>query len=357
MKTRETFDEIRKGKKEYLTLRVRMVLAVQLELIASGLLTLVLDILIRKVFPWWKFPIVWELIIVSFIIGSIATAFVSKKFFYPMKKLRQAMDSIADGDFSVRLETSDTNLGEVKTVYAGFNLMAHELNSTEVLQSDFISNVSHEFKTPINAIEGYVTLLQDIERLTEEERREYIDKILFNTKRLSGLVGNILLLSKIDSQTAIAHKKVYRLDEQIRQSILMLESEWTKKDIEFDVEMDEVEYNGFENLLQHVWYNLISNAVKFNPVGGMICIKLSEKNNNVVFTVSDNGPGIAEEDKKKIFDKFYQSDTSHKQEGNGLGLALVKKIIDLEDGEVYVENVKGGGCRFTVELTNTDQGF
>lgn len=326
-----------------------MVFAVQLELVLSGLLTLVLDILIRRIFPRWQFPIVWELLTVSFIVGSITTAYVAKRLFMPMKRVRAAMDKVADGDFTVRLDTDGTGLGEVKELYAGFNLMAHELSSTEMLQSDFVSNVSHEFKTPINAIEGYATLLQE-RGLSDEARGEYTEKILLNTKRLSGLVGNILLLSKLDNQLSPPPKRTYRLDEQIRQSILLYESEWVRKDIEFDVELDEVEYEGNEGLLHHVWDNLISNAIKFNPQNGLIRLRLTEEAAGIRFTIEDSGPGIAEDALRKVFDKFYQEDTSHKQAGNGLGLALAKRIVDCSGGEIFAENMEGGGCRFTVVL-------
>ena len=164
------------------------------------------------------------------------------------------------------------------------------------------------------------------------------------------MAGNILLLSRLDNQITPVEKKAYRLDEQIRQSILLLENEWTKKDIEFDVELEDTEYCGCESLMHHVWYNLISNAVKFNSYGGSIELRLNSGEEDITFTVTDSGEGIAEESVKRIFDKFYQGDSSHKQDGNGLGLALVKKIVTLAGGTVFAENVSGGGCKFTVIL-------
>ena len=177
-----------------------------------------------------------------------------------------------------------------------------------------------------------------------------MDKILFNTQRLSSLVGNILLLSRIDNQ-AIPHKGApFRLDEQIRQAIVLLEPEWVKKDIEFDVEMEDITIEGNENLLFHVWNNLIGNAIKFDPPNGLINIKLHKKGDKAVFQIEDSGPGISDEGLKHIFDKFYQEDSSHKQEGNGLGLALAGRIVSLHGGSITAENLPGGGCRFTVEL-------
>ena len=289
-----------------------------------------------------------ELVGVCLLVGILVTSQLSKFFFNPTKKLRGAMDKVAEGDFSVRLEEKSSSK-EIMEIYTGFNLMAHELSSTEILQTDFVSNVSHEFKTPINAIEGYSTLLQDSDNL-DDDQREYIDKILFNTQRLSSLVGSILLLSKLENQQIPSHQVEYRLDEQIRQSIVALEPAWEQKDIEFDVELDRVSYLGNEPMMRHVWDNLISNAVKFSPNGGAVKIHLVKKLKRLIFTVEDQGPGLSEEAQKHIFDKFYQADASHKQEGNGLGLALVKRILTIEKGQIAAENIPEGGCRFTVTL-------
>ena len=227
--------------------------------------------------------------------------------------------------------------------------MAESLEALENSRRNFVSNVSHEFKTPINAIEGYTTLLQDCENLTAEQQ-EYVEKIIFNTQRLSTLVGNILLLSKIENQSIQTNKVRFRIDEQIRQSIVALEPDWEKKDIQFDAELELLEYTGNENLLRHVWDNIIGNAVKFSPVGGEVKICLFKKNGIITFTVEDRGPGLSDKAAKHIFDKFYQEDTSHKSEGNGLGLALVHRILTICGGDIKAENCEEGGCRFTVEL-------
>ena len=228
--------------------------------------------------------------------------------------------------------------------------MVQELEATEILQTDFVSNVSHEFKTPISAIEGYATLLQDSDMPISEEQEQYIDKILFNTGRLSHLAGNILLLSKIEHQAIQTRQNWYRLDEQIRQSIVMLEPKWSEKALEFDVDMVDVEYLGNENLICHVWDNLLSNAIKFSPCGGTIYIRMMPEGEKIRFSIENEGPQIREDSMKHIFDKFYQCDSSHKQEGNGLGLALVKQILNLCKGTISVENIPGSGCRFTVIL-------
>ena len=347
MTTRELFDKVRKEQRNRFSLRTRLTVLVTLEMIVCILIAYGLDLLFNKVIPW-KVPLELELLCVCLLVGILVTSQLSKYFFNPIKKLRSAMDKVSEGDFSVRLEEKSSSK-EIMEIYTGFNLMAHELNATEILQSDFVSNVSHEFKTPINAIEGYSTLLQSGDNL-DKNQREYIDKILFNTRRLSSLVGSVLLLSKLENQQIPSHQTKYRLDEQIRQSVVALEPAWERMGIEFDLELDRIYYLGNEPMMRHVWDNLISNAVKFSPNGGTVKIRLTKKLRKLVFTVEDQGPGLTEESQKHIFDKFYQGDASHKQEGNGLGLALVKRILTIEQGQVYGENLPQGGCRFTVIL-------
>ncbi len=293
-------------------------------------------------------PTTLFLVLVGAFMGSAIAFLVNRVFFKPIQKLRNGMQDVADGDFTVKIDTNSP-ISEVKELYNSFDLMVKELSATEILQSDFMSNVSHEIKTPVNAIEGYAMLLES-EEITPEEQQEYVEKILFNTKRLSELVGNVLLLSKIDNQAIPKNEKKFRLDEQIRQSIMQLETSWTEKDIELDVELEDIEFVGNATLLIHIWDNLINNAIKFNIQGGTVKLRLNKDDDNIIFSIEDSGPGISEEALKHIFDKFYQADSSHKQEGNGLGLALVKRIVDLYDGEIKVENLPGTGCKFAVVL-------
>lgn len=349
MTTREVFENIREYRTNRFSLRTRLTALVTAEILICVGLGYGVDVLLHDVIKIQiEIPLLLKLIVVSLLIGILVTSQLSKLFFNPIKKLRKAIDKVADGDFSVRLEDKSTSK-EILEIYSGFNLMAEELSATEILQTDFVSNVSHEFKTPINAIEGYATLLQSTENIDETEN-EYIEKILFNTKRLSSLVGSILLLSKLENQQIPTNRTTYRLDEQIRLSIVALEPAWEAKDIEIDAELDSIEYLGNEHMMRHVWDNLIGNAIKFTPNGGQVRIKLTKKLRKLIFTVEDTGPGLTEEAQKRIFDKFYQVDSSHKQEGNGLGLALVKRILSIEKGEISVENLPDSGCRFTVTL-------
>ncbi len=288
--------------------------------------------------------------ICSVCVAAGLSVLINSFFLKPIEKLSESMKKVSGGDFSIRLK-ENSKIKEIGELNRSFNSMTDDLGATEVLQSDFVSNVSHEIKTPLNAIEGYATLLQDPDS-TEEERKRYTEKILFNTRRLSELVGNVLIISKLESGAVDINKEPFRLDEQIRQSIMLLEPKWVEKDIEFDIELDEIVFNGDKNLLLHIWNNIIGNAIKFSPEGGLVAIKLESSADEIVFCVDDCGPGIGESAQKHIFDKFYQADSSHKQEGNGLGLSLVKRIVDMFEGTVTAENLPEAGCRFKVVLKN-----
>lgn len=348
-KSREIFEELRNQRDQKISLQMRLVILVSAEMLICIALTYGLDWILTRIFDdAWKVSPMLELVVISLIVGIFVTRVLTRQFFAPIENLRKAMSRVADGDFGVRLNKK-TSFKEIREVYAGFNMMTNELSSTEIFRTDFISSVSHEFKTPIAAIEGYSTLLQGGENL-DDLQKEYVEKIIYNTNRLSTLASSNLLLSKLENQSIPTNQVVYDLAEQIRESILGLEAAWEKKDIEFDIDLDEIEYYGNEMLMHHVWDNLISNAIKFNPYGGLVSIRLKHQEKNIVFIIEDSGPGISEEAQKHIFDKFYQEDTSHRTEGHGLGLALVKKILDLEDGTILAENIPGGGCRFTVTL-------
>lgn len=331
------------------TLRVKFFLICMAEFVVVVVLSELAGWLLRR---WLgvtvSIPIFVWAILFSVVVGGAITKFITRSFIDPITQLGKAMKEVANGNFQVTAQCR-SRLKEVNDIYASFNLMVKELGATETLQTDFISNVSHEFKTPINAIEGYASLLQDHQQ-SQAEQDAYIEKILFNTHRLSTLTGNILLLSKINNQSIHPQRTVFRLDEQVRQAIVALEQKWTEKDIDFDVELDKISYSGYESLLIHVWSNLIDNAIKFDPHGGMIALRLRQEDGFAVFTIDDNGPGVAPEDQERVFHKFYQSDSSRVMDGNGLGLPLVKKIVEFSGGTVTLENLPEAGCRFTVRL-------
>lgn len=320
-------------------------------LLSTALALAVVWLLNRRFGVWLGIPYTIRVLLISILSGAAIAVGLSKIFVSPMMKLGDAMRKVAGGDFTVRLDCT-SKIRDVREVYGSFNTMVKELGNTETLQTDFVSNVSHEFKTPINAIEGYASLLQD-SQLTDEQKNAYIDKIIFNTRRLSDLVGNILLLSKVNNQTISLKASTFRLDEQVRQSILALESKWEKKEIEFDIDLDEIEHTGYENLLSHVWLNLIDNAVKFSPQNGQIRIRLKQLAGSVTFSIWDNGLPIPEADIDRIFNKFYQGDNSHASEGNGLGLALVRRIVAAAHGTINVTSSEDAGTEFVVALPSS----
>lgn len=265
----------------------------------------------------------------------------------PVTQLSQAIQKVARGDFSVRLPVEQQD--EVGQLMENFNHMTAELQSIEYLQKDFISNVSHEFKTPIASIQGFATLLQSPD-LDEESRKEYTGIIVKESRRLSRLSQNLLKLSKLENQHRLDNPAPYGLDEQLRQTVLLLQPEWEPKDILWDLEdMPSVTYTGDEALMQQVWINLLGNAIKFSPQGGEISLRLTT-GEKIRVEITDQGPGMTEEVQKRIFDRFYQGDSSHKEEGNGLGLALCQRIVDLSKGSITVESQLGKGSTFIVEL-------
>lgn len=223
----------------------------------------------------------------------------------------------------------------------------------EIMRNDFIANVSHEFKTPLSSIAGHVTLLQDPD-LSENERNEYIQMAFFNIEKLNDLTSNILQLSRLENQNALREPVRYRLDEQIREAIVLLEPKWSKKNITLDVDLMELSYTGQSALLFQVWTNLIGNAVKFSNPGSSVAITLRQYHNYITVTVSDRGIGMTEETKKHIFEKFYQGDSSRKEQGNGLGLAICRIILDLCGGDIHVSSEPGKGSVFTVRLPSPE---
>lgn len=348
MNPRERYQSIL-SRKKWLSLHTQLMLMVSGELVLCILVGLGVYYLLVDAIPMdSRLLLLLDLLAICLAISNVINRFLGKYFIAPIDKLSYAIGKVADGDFSVRLEEHSAS-NELMQVYSGFNMMVNELQTTEILQTDFVSNVSHEFKTPINAIEGYSMLLQGAENLTEDQQR-YLEKIIFNTNRLSDLVGSMLLLSKIENQGIPTGRTTYRLDEQIRGSIVALEPHWEAKNVEFDVDLDRIDYTGNEAMMYHVWDNLIGNAIKFGPENGVIRIRLQRRGNVAVFTVEDEGTGLSEQTQKHMFDKFYQADKSHWQEGSGLGLPLVKKILDINGDEIFAENRQSGGACFTVRL-------
>lgn len=288
------------------------------------------------------------LIAISAIIGGIVALFVTKTIMRPMEHLSNALSEVAKGNFSVQLDDK-SHFKEINETCKNFNIMTKELAGIETLRTDFVVSVSHEFKTPIAAIEGYATLLQN-PKLDKKTHDDYVEKVINNARNLSSLTGNILQLSKLENQEVITVKKNFSLDEQIRKTVLYLEQEWTEKNIDFDFDLPEINFFGNESLLYQVWYNIISNAIKFSHKDSIIKIILDSQVDSVTVKVTDYGCGIGQEALPHIFDKFYQEDRARSSSGNGLGLSLVKRIVTLCEGSVKAESSTDSGTTFTVIL-------
>ena len=297
-----------------------------------------------------KAPWMWIFLIclLSVVLSSLGTILLVTKIFAPLELISKATKKVAEGDFSVQLSYNG-GLEELQDTIQNFNHMIKELNSVEIMRNDFIADVSHEFKTPLSAISGYATFLQDPE-LSKEETNEYIHKIFFNIDKLNDLTENILRLSKLERQQYLDEPVQFRLDEQIRETIVLLEPKWGKKRTNFVLELQEVSYLGQQSLLFQVWVNLIGNAIKYTDMDGSIEVYLKKRKDFIQILVSDNGIGMTEETQAHIFDKFYQADTSRKSQGDGLGLALCREIISKCGGEIHVVSTVGVGSVFAVNL-------
>ena len=276
----------------------------------------------------------------------LMTTFASFRLSKPVQVLTRAHERVQEGDFSVRLP--DNQPGEMGELMRSFNDMTETLGSTAYLQKDFISSISPEFKTPIASIRGFAKLLQ-MPGLTEEQKAEYISMIAHESDRLSRLSETLLRLSALEQQTALASLSTFSLDEQLRQVILRLEPNWSSKNIDWQLDLSEVELHSDQELLNQVWINLLQNAIKFSPDGSEIAVRVFREGNPIV-EIEDHGCGMTEEAQKRIFDKFYQADRSRKQEGVGLGLSLVKRIVDMMGGTITVTSEVGVGSTFRVEL-------
>ncbi len=286
----------------------------------------------------------------SITFGSLTVWVTSEVPLKPIKRLIVKLKQLARGDFNTRIQFGfplDKHPTFIE-LSESFNTMAEELENTEILRSDFINNFSHEFKTPIVSLAGFAKLLKRGD-LTEEQRNEYLEIIEEESLRLSYMATNVLNLTKVENQTILTDVTSFNLSEQIRSSILLLEKRWTKKKIEFSIEFDEYIIRANEELLKQVWINLIDNAVKFSPEYGLIVIKIAEQEQNYKIILANAGSEIPIESRDKIFNKFYQADESHSTEGNGVGLAIVKRIVTLHKGDISVD-CKNGITTFIVEL-------
>lgn len=290
--------------------------------------------------------------LMAFVATLLMMMFRRTSFEKPIRNLGDAVRKVAGGDFDVRLDPlrTDDKKDYIDVMYDDFNTMVEELNSIETLKDDFVGNVSHEIKTPLATIENYSSALNN-PRLSSVERAEYTEAIVEATKRLSSLVSNILRLNKLESQGIVPESEPYDLAEQLRSCVLTFEDAWDQKDLIVEVDVDdECIISQDKTLLEFVWNNLISNAIKFTPEGGEIRIVQRADHASVTVEIRDTGCGMDEQTQRRIFDKFYQGDSSHSSEGNGLGLALASRALEITESEITVASTPGEGSVFTVWL-------
>ncbi|AGA67902.1 signal transduction histidine kinase [Desulfitobacterium dichloroeliminans LMG P-21439] len=286
-------------------------------------------------------------VVLCVVIGSILMIFASKHFTGPIKLISDSTKVVAKGNFDVEIQYKSED--EIGILAKNFNLMTQELRSMEYLRKDFISNVSHEFKTPIVSIQGFAEMIKD-ENLPRDKFEEYTDIIIQESRRLNNLSANMLRLSKLDYQVIPDKKVIFSLDEQIRKTLLLLEEHWSAKSIHLDIDLAKVNYEGDEDLIQQIWINLIGNAIKFSHPEGTLTITLQKSPDSVRVVIKDEGIGMAQEIQPHIFEKFYKSDTSRSEVGNGLGLAIVKRIVEICQGTLSFASEESLGTSFQVTL-------
>ena len=297
------------------------------------------------------FPRIGVSLVLSLVLFLLLSVLASVKISKPISEITQATRQIQEGDFTIRLP--ENRSGEVGELMRSFNSMTEALSRTAYLQKDFISSISHEFRTPIASIRGFARLLQ-MPGLDENSRQEYVGMIAQESDRLSRLSDTLLRLSALERQMAPASLSAFRLDEQIRQVILQLEPAWSSRQIDWQLDLAPVTVESDAELLVQVWINLIQNAVKFSDDGGVIEIRVQQTDMAEV-VITDHGVGMSEETMARIFDRFYQGDTSRSHEGVGLGLCLVKRIMDILGGEIRVRSVLGEGSSFRARLPRMNQ--
>jgi len=287
-------------------------------------------------------------LITSTIIGTLLTFPIGNYVLKPLNDLINGTREVSKGNYNIKVEELKMK-HEIGELIRSFNIMTKELSGIEMFRKDFINNFSHEFKTPIVSIRGFAKQLKN-SKLDKEKQEEYIDIIIRESERLTNMSSNILLLTKLENQEIITDKKLYSLDEQIRNCILLLQMEWEKKGINFDLDLENVHYYNNEEIINHIWLNLISNSIKFSPEKGEIKIGLYNDLGKIRFEIRDQGIGMDKKTKMHLFDMFYQGDRAHNLEGNGLGLPLVKRIVDLCSGHIQVKSGPNQGTEIIVEL-------
>lgn len=342
-KTKEQLSPMRKKISAMLTLQTFLV--VLIVMVIATALALMYRVVITDMHMIGVLSMLVPIVVLVTLVNFLFTRFIYRY----LDKISYAMQKVADGDYTVRLDAEKDQ--PFRELYRNFNTMAEELGGVEMLKNDFINGYAHELRTPITSINGFAEmLLNDDGTLSREEKRSYLEIIASESRRLADLAGNSLLMSRLDTQKIIPDKKPFSLDEQLRRCSILLSGQWTEKELDMTMDLDEAVYVGDYDLMQHLWINLLTNAVKYTPKGGSITVTLKNEEKFIAVSVADTGKGIPPEDRERIFDKYYQTDKSHSKRGLGLGLAICKRIVQLCNGTLEVESEVGVGSTFTVRL-------
>ena len=342
-KTKEQLSPMRKKISAMLTLQTFFV--VLIVMVIATAIALMYRVAITDMHMIGVLSMLVPIVVLVTLVNFLFTRFIYRY----LDKISDAMQKVADGDYTVRLDAEKDQ--PFRELYRNFNTMAEELGGVEMLKNDFINGYAHELRTPITSINGFAEmLLNDDGTLSREEKRSYLEIIASESRRLADLAGNSLLMSRLDTQKIIPDKKPFSLDEQLRRCSILLSGQWTEKDLDMTMDLDEAVYVGDYDLMQHLWINLLTNAVKYTPKGGSIIVTLKNEEKFIAVSVADTGKGIPPEDRERIFDKYYQTDKSHSKRGLGLGLAICKRIVQLCNGSLTVESEVGVGSTFTVKL-------
>lgn len=342
-KTKEQLSPMRKKISAMLTLQTFLV--VLIVMVIAMALALMYRVVITDMHMIGVLSMLVPIVVLVTLVNFLFTRYIYRY----LDKISDAMQKVADGDYTVRLDAEKDQ--PFRELYRNFNTMAEELGGVEMLKNDFINGYAHELRTPITSINGFAEmLLNDDGTLSREEKRSYLEIIASESRRLADLAGNSLLMSRLDTQKIIPDKKPFSLDEQLRRCSILLSGQWTEKELDMTMDLDEAVYVGDYDLMQHLWINLLTNAVKYTPKGGSITVTLKNEEKFIAVSVADTGKGIPPEDRERIFDKYYQTDKSHSKRGLGLGLAICKRIVQLCNGSLTVESDVGVGSTFTVKL-------
>lgn len=290
------------------------------------------------------------MLLICAVVATSVIVMMQRLFVWPLYRIADVLNEVAAGNFDARIDLGRGRYpSEVRAFADSVNRTAAELAGIELLRTDFVNSFSHEFKTPIASLAGFARLLKR-PGLSDGERERYLDAIIAESDRLASLSSSVLALSKADAQQIVADRAPVNLTEQVRRAVLALEARWVEKDIALELDLEETTYLGSSDLLNHAWTNLLDNAAKFSPAGGTVRVELHAFPGSVAFTVRDEGPGMDDAVRERAFERFYQGDPSRATPGNGIGLALVKRVAELHGGRVSVVSAPGAGSAFSVVL-------